>query len=573
MTEPSADAPPKEQPADRWRPHRAGIRNVWEYDDQMFSFADGRLILRGPNGSGKSNALALLFPFLIEGVMSADAMDPFAGGRSMRTLLLGVLRDDDAGSRRFRHDQRVGYVWMEFVRTPTGDSGAPSGTAMPEYLTIGCGARATAASTNTASWFFVTDQRVGLDFEPAPDGSPLTRGRLIETLGNAAVFDTAEAYRAAVDRAVLGMGADRHQKLTTLIRVLRRPQLAGKLDLRLLSEVLSGGLPALDEHVLDDVAQSLDDLEATQRDLADLKATRDIVGAFVPVYVDYLTGEALGRSSAVIDAAQVLHRANRMVVNTEAETTQIEQAVAQNETERRRLAIERSAADGRRTAVLESPAYRDASSLAEVESSVDRARKVEEKATEQRDGAAQRADAAEAAAVVAADLATETLAAAEAALTEVEDSADAADVAWTLTREEARQPDRLESGARVAERARRGRSDRRPLRWRSATTPRETTLGPKRPPPRRSVRRTSPRASPPRPWASPVRPVGSWESPWRHGSTSSRGLPTAMTTCSAMLGWPALQNRIEHWLASGSARPSRCSASPAHLRCRPRLSR
>jgi hypothetical protein len=49
--------------ADRWKPTRAGIRNIWEYDDQVFDFADGRLILRGPNGSGKSNALALLFPF------------------------------------------------------------------------------------------------------------------------------------------------------------------------------------------------------------------------------------------------------------------------------------------------------------------------------------------------------------------------------------------------------------------------------------------------------------------------------------------------------------------------------
>ena len=434
---------------DRWRPHRAGIRNVWEYDDQVFSFADGRLILRGPNGSGKSNALALLFPFLMEGVMSADAMDPFAGGRSMRSLLLGVLRDDDAGSRRFRHDQRLGYVWMEFERNRSGNGAAP------EHLTIGCGARATAASTNTASWFFVTDRRVGLDFDLAPDGSPLTRGRLRDELGNAAVFDTAETYRAAVDRALLGMGADRHQKLTTLIRVLRRPQLAGKLDLRLLSEVLSGGLPALDDHVLDDVAQSLDDLEATQRDLADLKATRAIVDAFVPVYVDYLTGEALGRSTAVIDAARVLRRANRTVVETEAEARRIEGAVANNETERRSLGLERSAADGRRTAVLESPAYRDASSLAEVESSVGRAAKFEAKASEQRDGAARRAEAAEAAAVAAADRAAETLAGAEAALTEVEDLADAADVAWTLTRAEARRPDRLESGARVAERARR----------------------------------------------------------------------------------------------------------------------
>lgn len=435
--------------ADRWRPHRAGVRNVWEYDDQVFSFADGRLILRGPNGSGKSNALALLFPFLVEGVMSADAMDPFAGGRSMRSLLLGVLRDDDAGSRKFRHEQRLGYVWMEFERTASGNG------ATPEHLTIGCGARATAASTNTASWFFVTDQRVGLDFELAPDGSPLTRGRLRDELGNAAVFDTAETYRAAVDRALLGLGADRHQKLTTLIRVLRRPQLAGKLDLRLLSEVLSGGLPSLDDRVLDDVAQSLDDLEATQRDLADLKVTRSIVDAFVPVYVAYLGGEALGRSAAVIDAAQVLRRANRTVVDAEAEATRLDGAIAENESKRRGAALERSAADGRRSAVLESPAYRDASSLVEVEGSVGRAAKVERNAAEQRDACAGRAEAAQSAASTAAERAAESLSGAEAALTEVEDSADAADIAWTLTRDEARRPDRLEPGARVAERARR----------------------------------------------------------------------------------------------------------------------
>ena len=35
-------------PAGRWRPARAGIRNIWEYDDQIFDFADGRLVLRGP---------------------------------------------------------------------------------------------------------------------------------------------------------------------------------------------------------------------------------------------------------------------------------------------------------------------------------------------------------------------------------------------------------------------------------------------------------------------------------------------------------------------------------------------
>ena len=103
-------------PAGRWRPARAGIRNIWEYDDQIFDFADGRLVLRGANGSGKSNALALLVPFLLDGVMAAYRMDSLSGGRSMKTLLLCLAEDER--SNRFRHEQRTGYVWLEFQRGP-----------------------------------------------------------------------------------------------------------------------------------------------------------------------------------------------------------------------------------------------------------------------------------------------------------------------------------------------------------------------------------------------------------------------------------------------------------------------
>ena len=175
-------------PVVRWKPNRAGIRNIWEYDEQVFSFADGRMILRGPNGSGKSNALALVFPFLFDGTMSAAAMDPFADGRSMKSLLLGVVRDDARSG--FRHDQRLGYVWLEFARTgPDGD----------EHLTVGCGARAR-ADGDARSWFFLTDRRVGIDLDLAPDNTPLTRGRLIEELGTDAVHDGAEQHRHAQGR-------------------------------------------------------------------------------------------------------------------------------------------------------------------------------------------------------------------------------------------------------------------------------------------------------------------------------------------------------------------------------------
>ena len=36
----------------RWKPLRAGIFNIWEYDDQVFDFGDGRLVIRG-NQTGK----------------------------------------------------------------------------------------------------------------------------------------------------------------------------------------------------------------------------------------------------------------------------------------------------------------------------------------------------------------------------------------------------------------------------------------------------------------------------------------------------------------------------------------
>ena len=37
---------------ERWHMNRIGFVNFWLYDDEVFSFADGKLLLRGQNGSG-----------------------------------------------------------------------------------------------------------------------------------------------------------------------------------------------------------------------------------------------------------------------------------------------------------------------------------------------------------------------------------------------------------------------------------------------------------------------------------------------------------------------------------------
>lgn len=38
----------------KWEINRIGLIDFWYYDDEEFTFIDGRLLLRGANGSGKS---------------------------------------------------------------------------------------------------------------------------------------------------------------------------------------------------------------------------------------------------------------------------------------------------------------------------------------------------------------------------------------------------------------------------------------------------------------------------------------------------------------------------------------
>ncbi|HWL45259.1 MAG TPA: TIGR02680 family protein [Ilumatobacter sp.] len=350
----------------RWKPTRAGIFNVWEYDDQTFEFGDGRLALRGRNGSGKSNALALLFPFVFDGVMSAARMDPMGGGRSMKSLLLG--RDDDDRAGRYRHDSGTGYVWMEF-----GDG--------ENYTTIGVGAAAT-QHRDAEPWFFVTTQRVGHDLSLADNDTPLGRRQLEERLTDGNVYTKADDYRLAVDRRLLGLGDRRYRRLVDLLLTLRRPHLAGKLDTEHLSATLSAGLGELDPALIADVAHSFDDLDAMQHELEGLVASLAAVERFVPTYRDHLVAAARQRAQALVDTSGAVRELDREFDRTRKQfhtagtskdglTTKVAETDA---------AIERLGADIEN--IRDSPAYQDATALNEVRKSADNAKRVAEQTAE-----------------------------------------------------------------------------------------------------------------------------------------------------------------------------------------------
>lgn len=70
---------PEAKRLDRWQPIRCGLLNIYRFDDEVFEFEDGRLLLRGNNGTGKSRVLALTLPFLLEGEVASHRVEPDVG--------------------------------------------------------------------------------------------------------------------------------------------------------------------------------------------------------------------------------------------------------------------------------------------------------------------------------------------------------------------------------------------------------------------------------------------------------------------------------------------------------------
>ncbi|MDJ0394964.1 TIGR02680 family protein [Rhodococcus sp. G-MC3] len=278
----------------RFRPTRAGIINLWDYRDQEFSFADGRLVLRGPNGSGKTKALEVLFPFVLDGRIEPRRLNPFAGEeRTMKSNLL--YRGQESAHS---------YVWMEFGRGSRED---------PEAVTVGIGMRASRQNDKVIRWYFVVDGRVGVDFSLlGSDDRPLTKKQLAEQLGSDAITDRPVDYRAAIDARMFGLGAQRYDQLINLILTLRRPQLAKNLDPKGLSQALTDGLRPLDEQLVLEAARSFSDMEEVGRALEGLAQADHAAKNFVGVYSKYL------RVQARSDVEQVSRRLEAVTHNTTA---------------------------------------------------------------------------------------------------------------------------------------------------------------------------------------------------------------------------------------------------------------
>ncbi|MGW5876399.1 TIGR02680 family protein [Nocardiopsis terrae] len=355
----TAPADPADTP--RYRLERAGIRNVWQYDDHVLDFAEGRLLLRGRNGAGKSKALEMLLPFLLDGdVRRLDTTG------TNRTSLRWLMADDPRASRGPDEEDtgpdllggpaqepetpagqgtgdesgpatRLGYLWVEFTtargdrgldsaaRFPTGpdsasalltasapatgpeaadaaspaDSARDGADAPPRHLTLGAAVMAV-GDADPRCVYFVTDRRVGHDLELVTDGRPKPVDRLRSEIGADNCFTSAVPYRARVMRSLFGIeDSVRYRNLIHLLYRLRRPTIGDRLEAGELVSVLSEALPPMDESILDEVARNIADLEQARTDKDELTEAGAGVTAFLADYHGYLLHTLRTRAAEV----------------------------------------------------------------------------------------------------------------------------------------------------------------------------------------------------------------------------------------------------------------------------------
>ena len=336
----------------RWTALRAGIQNVWEYDDRRFVFTRGRLLLRGQNEAGKTKALELLFPFLLDGDLAPQRLDPF--GTTARPMRWNLVNDQDPEEKL-----RIGYVWLELGRKE-GDGFA--------YLTIGAGLRARRSSSDVEHWFFLTSQRPDRELSLVQEGRPLARGALEEAIGAAGqVIDGRAEYRRVLNAKLFSLQPEQYTALVDTLLHLRRPQLSKSLDPDQLSGFLTEALPPLDPAVIGPIAEGFERLDHHRAELENLEATLRRLREFARVYRAYAAAVVRERADELTAAEGAFQRSRALVRERVEARVALERVVQALEDELGGLELQDRETSARITTLEDSDAFRAARELDEAE--------------------------------------------------------------------------------------------------------------------------------------------------------------------------------------------------------------
>lgn len=270
--------------SDRWQPLRAGVVNLWEYDTAEVWYADGRMQLQGANESGKSTLMTLTTLLLLAGEITSHNIDTL--GQNDKRFRYYVEPTDHALDRRDTSAQKNrGWAWLEFGRGS-------------EFFTLLLFAEARRADTTnmTVNWCTLAGQtRVRAGLSLTTTGFVNDPGRFKEIPGFTA-HPTGTTYRETIARVLYDMDEAWLNQLNRILRVVRTPQIAHKIDLKFLTQAFRTALPPVAQ---DEINQLADGWEQLQR----LRDERDEADQALTAVTDFSRRSWRPWADAVIRAA------------------------------------------------------------------------------------------------------------------------------------------------------------------------------------------------------------------------------------------------------------------------------
>ena len=305
----------------RFKMNRMGFVNFWLYDQETFTFEDGKLLLRGQNGSGKSITTQSFIPFILDGDRTPSRLDPF--GSSDRKMEYYFLGEDG-------RDESTGYLFLEFVKEDTG-----------QYRTIGIGQRARRGAPMTFWGFVLTDgRRIGYDVnlykEVGNTRLPYSKQDLKKVLGPEVPFtDSPGEYKAMVHKYIFGFRRmEQYEQFIRLLVKVRAPKLSKEFKPTKVYDILNESLQTLTDEELRAMVDAMEKMDAIQNSLEHLKAAQKDGQNIQKEYTRY-NQFMLGRKAmAYMRSSQ---KAEDLKRKLEAEEERQEQ-LNQEESEKRNLA-------------------------------------------------------------------------------------------------------------------------------------------------------------------------------------------------------------------------------------------
>lgn len=345
--------------SDRWQVLRAGVVNLWEFEEAEYWYADGWVQLTGRNETGKSSLMALttLIPWL--GDTSTSNIDTLGGsGKQFRyyvepTTLDGDRRDSSSTSSR-------GWLWVEYARL--------SADGEPEYYTtLGYAEARRASATLTPHWCTAHGTarvRAGLDLvvSRAVRSPKEVRESLADVPGQFTFpHPSAGTYRSQVAGQLLGADVGQLESIGKMLRVARTPKLGESLNASFVTEKLRDALPGLENSEIQALADGWDQLDRARRDLTIAKDNVEALRAFVnQAWMPYARARlrqgadaAAAARSAFDGVTRKVRESTEALATAEADVKRLDDAINEST-----LAAEQ--ARDQREAHLQSRAYRDA---------------------------------------------------------------------------------------------------------------------------------------------------------------------------------------------------------------------